>query len=150
MALTFDWSQLSTLSALEFHELVQAREAVFVVEQNCAYQEVDEVDVHAWHLRVRLNGQLAACARVVAPGDKFALPSIGRVMTLKAFRQQKLGRPLMMEAMRFTETMYPGLGIQISGQLYLQAFYESLGFVKVSEPYDEDGILHIDMIKQAS
>ena len=94
-----------------------------------------------------VDGALAAYARVVAPGLKYAEPSIGRVMTLKPYRQHGLGRTLMDEAIRFTHATYPGLDIQIGGQVYLKGFYESLGFNAVGAPYDEDGILHIDMIK---
>ena len=150
MTLEFEWSRMENMTALEFHEIARAREAVFVVEQECAYQEIDELDIEAWHLQVRQNGQLAAYARVVAPGLKYELPSIGRVMTVFECRQLKLGRPLMEEAIRFTESLYPKLGIKIGGQVYLKAFYESLGFVAVSDPYDEDGILHIDMLKAPS
>lgn len=149
MSLVFDWSRLSDLSTLDFYEMVKARESVFVVEQQCAYQEVDEMDPHAWHLSARQAGCLAAYIRVVDPGVKYAEPSIGRVMTLKAFRGQRHGRALMAEAIRFTEQTYPGLGIRIGAQVYLSAFYESFGFERVSEPYDEDGIMHIDMLRPA-
>ena len=149
MALEFQWSQLASMSALQFHAIVQAREAVFVVEQACAYQEVDKWDKEAWHLSVLVDGVLAAYARVVAPGKKFHEPSIGRVITLKAFRQQAIGRALMTEAIRFTQTTYPNLAIKIGAQVYLQAFYESLGFEAIGAPYDEDGILHVDMIRPA-
>ena len=149
MSLHFSWSRLDELSTRDFYNIVKAREAVFVVEQQCAYQEVDELDPLAWHLTATVDGQLAAYIRVVGPGDKFAEPSIGRVMTLKAFRGHQYGRALMSEAIRFTEQAYPGLGIKIGAQCYLKVFYESLGFQAVSEPYDEDGILHIDMVKPA-
>lgn len=149
MSLHFSWSRLDELSTRDFYNIVKAREAVFVVEQQCAYQEVDELDPLAWHLTATVDGQLAAYIRVVGPGDKFAEPSIGRVMTLKAFRGHQYGRALMSEAIRFTEHTYPGLGIKIGAQVYLNAFYESFGFERISEPYDEDGIPHIDMVKPA-
>lgn len=150
MALHFSWSRLSDLSTRDFYEIVKAREAVFVVEQQCAYQEVDDLDPLAWHLAATVDGALAAYIRVVGAGDKFAEPSVGRVMTLKAFRGHQYGRALMSEAIRFTEQTYPGLGIKIGAQVYLTAFYESFGFERVSEPYDEDGIPHIDMVKPAT
>ncbi|ART63362.1 GNAT family N-acetyltransferase [Kushneria marisflavi] len=149
MPLEFRWSGFDALSTREFYEIVTAREAVFVVEQQCAYQEVDALDPLAWHLRATVNGQLAAYVRLVGPGDKFAEPSIGRVMTLKAFRGHQYGRALMSEAIRFTEEIYPGLGIRIGAQVYLTAFYASFGFVAVSDPYEEDGIPHIDMHRPA-
>lgn len=149
MQLKFQWSRLVDFTALEFHQIIMAREAVFVVEQNCPYQETDELDLHAWHLSVLVNGELAAYARVVDPGVKDSLPAIGRVMTLKKFRGQNIGRALMAEAIKFTEQKYPGKDIKISAQVYLQKFYASLGFDVFGEPYDEDGIPHIDMIKSA-
>ena len=145
----FKWSRLEAYTALELYQIIKAREAVFVVEQNCPYQETDEMDPHAWHLSAFINGELAAYARVVDPGINKSQPSIGRVMTLKKFRGQKIGRALMEEAIKFTEQKYPGKDIKISAQVYLQKFYASLGFHAVGEPYDEDGIPHIDMIKSA-
>ncbi|ODN67252.1 GNAT family N-acetyltransferase [Methylophaga muralis] len=147
MKLEFKWSRLESLTALELYEIIKARESVFVVEQNCPYQETDDLDPHAWHLSALVNGELAAYARVVEPGIKNNQPSIGRVMTLKKFRGQNIGRALMEEAIKFTEQKYPENDIKISAQVYLQKFYESLGFYSFGEPYDEDGISHIDMIK---
>lgn len=149
MTLEFKWSRLEAFKALELYEIIKAREAVFVVEQNCPYQETDEFDLNAWHLSVWVNGELAAYARVVDPRDKNSLPSIGRVMKIKNFRGQKVGRALMEEAIKFTEQKYPRKDIKISAQVYLQQFYDSLGFDVFGEPYDEDGIPHIYMIKSA-
>lgn len=149
MKLEFKWSRLESFSALEIYEIIKAREAVFVVEQNCPYQETDNMDLYAWHLSTFFNGEFAAYTRVVDPGVKYNQPSIGRVMTLKKYRKLKIGRLLMEEAIRFTELKFPERGIKIGAQVYLQNFYESLGFQSTSkEPYDEDGILHIDMIKK--
>lgn len=147
MKLEFKWSRLESLTSLELYEIIKARESVFVVEQNCPYQETDDLDPHAWHLSALVNGELAAYARVVEPGIKNSQPSIGRVMTLKKFRGVGIGRVLMEEAIKFTEQAYPENDIKILAQVYLQKFYESLGFHASSEPYDEDGIPHIDMIK---
>lgn len=149
MHIEFEWSRLEDLSALQLHAIVQARESVFVVEQQCPYQEVDRMDLQAWHLCLRADGQLAAYARVVDPGVKYAAPSIGRVLTLPAFRGLALGKALMAEAMCGIEQRFPGLGIQISAQVYLQNFYAALGFVPTSALYDEDGIPHLDMHKSA-
>ena len=149
MDLQFHWARLDALSGLEVHEILRARVAVFVVEQNCPYQEVDDMDLHAWHLRARLGTELAACIRVVDPGVKYPQPSIGRVMTLAQFRQRQLGRALMAEAIRFTELQFPGMGIQIGAQVYLQKFYASFGFEAVGEVYEEDGIAHLDMVRNS-
>ena len=147
MNMDLQWSRLESLNALEFYEIVKARESVFVVEQNCAYQETDEHDPHSWHLTVFVNGDLAAYARVVNPGLKYEQPSIGRVMTLPRFRGVGIGRKLVSEAIAFTEQTFPGLGIRIGAQAYLKKFYESFGFEVTGEPYDEDGIRHVEMLK---
>lgn len=149
MDLVFQWKRLDALTTLELYKIIQAREAVFVVEQKCAYQEVDGLDPDSWHLSVLKDKALVAYARVVKPGLKYAEPSIGRVMTLATFRDLKIGRALMAEAIAFTEKTYPGQGIRIGAQAHLQNFYGSLGFEPVGEVYDEDGIAHIDMIKPA-
>lgn len=149
MKLDFKWSRLESLTALQLFEIIKAREAVFVVEQQCPYQETDEMDLQSWHLEVSINNELAAYVRVVDPGVKYAQPSIGRVLTVQKFRNLKIGRALMSEAIRFTEDIFPAQGIKIGGQVYLQAFYHSFGFEAVSEAYDEDGIMHLDMVKPA-
>ena len=149
MELDFKWSRLEDMSTLELFEIIKARETVFVVEQQCAYQETDDMDLQSWHLAASIEGQLAAYVRVVSPGIKYDQPSIGRVMTVSRFRNLKIGRSLMNEAIRFTEEKYPSMGIKIGAQVYLRKFYESLGFEPVSESYDEDGIPHIDMVKPA-
>ncbi|WP_447893905.1 GNAT family N-acetyltransferase [Vreelandella sp. GE22] len=149
MSLEFNWSRFNELDVRAFYTIARAREAVFVVEQACAYQEIDALDPLAWHLRATVEGELAAYIRLVGPGDKFAEPSIGRVMTVQAYRGREYGRALMVEAIRFTEQMFPGQGIRIGAQVYLTAFYESLGFAPVGAPFDEDGIPHIEMVKPA-
>lgn len=149
MDLDFQWKRLDDLSTREMYTIIQAREAVFVVEQACAYQEVDGLDLDSWHLSVFKDGELAAYARVVEPGLKYEEPSIGRVLTLAKFRSLKIGYALVAEAIRFTEAHYPGAGIRIGAQAHLQKFYGSLGFEPVGEIYDEDGIPHIDMVKAA-
>ena len=147
MKLDFKWSRLDSLSALELHEIIKARESVFVVEQNCAYQETDDMDLQSWYLCAFLNNELSAYVRVVDPGIKYEQPSIGRVLTLQKFRDKKIGRSLMNEAINFTEKKFPQMNIKIAAQVYLQNFYESLGFKTVNDGYDEDGIPHIDMIR---
>lgn len=149
MALEFKWNRMDSLSTMDLYEILKEREAVFVVEQQCAYQEVDGCDPQSWHLRVYADGALAAYARVVDPGLKYEEPSIGRVLTLAAFRSLKIGRALVAEAIAFTEKTHPGRGIRIGAQARLEGFYASLGFRSVGEPYDEDGILHVDMVKAA-
>jgi ElaA protein len=149
MDLQFQWSRMESLTAAQLYAILQAREAVFVVEQQCAYQEADGADPHSWHLSVLRGGELAAYARVVEPGIKYREPSIGRVMTLGNFRGLQIGRALVAEAIAFAEKTYPGQGIRIGAQAHLRGFYGSLGFEAVGDVYDEDGILHVDMVKAA-
>lgn len=144
---TFKWLRFESISVKELHEIIMAREAVFVVEQKCAYQETDMFDLSSWHLLCRVGERLAGYARVIAPGLKYLQPSIGRVMITAFYRSHKLGRRLMLEAIRFTEQTYPGQGIQIGAQAHLHGFYSSLGFQRLGEVYDDDGIPHIDMVK---
>ena len=132
---------------MELWRIIKAREAVFVVEQQCPYQETDDMDPFSWHLEACINGDLVAYVRVIDPGLKYTQPSISRVLTLQKYRELKIGRALMNEAIAFTEQTFANMGIKIGAQVYLQQFYESLGFEPASEPYDEDGIPHLDMIK---
>lgn len=143
----FYWFRLEDLSGLEVHEMIKAREAVFVIEQNCPYQEADDYDLNAWHLICRIHHTFAAYARVVDPEVKYSQPSIGRVMTTKEFRGRRLGTLLMQEVIEFTESKYPSKGIKISAQSYLHDFYVTLGFHRMGEEYLEDNIPHISMIK---
>jgi len=149
-SLSYVWQPFASLSLTEFYRIAMARQAVFVVEQRCAYQEIDETDEQSWHLQVMYQGQLAAYARVIPPGVKGPEAFIGRVLTVARFRGQGLAQQLMQEAIRFCRQQYPTQAIRIGAQVYLQAFYASLGFVPCSDPYDEDGIMHIDMLLELS
>ena len=141
------------LSPREVHDLLQARSDVFVVEQDCVFPDVDGRDPQCWHLVGRASASpespLLAYCRLVPPGVKYDEPSIGRVLTTAAGRGQGAGRELMAEAISRLEALWPGRAIRIGAQQYLEKFYASFGFVRVSEPYDEDGILHIDMVRSA-
>lgn len=139
-------ARLDELGAREVHDILQARAAVFVVEQACAFQDVDGADPVSWHLFTVRGGRIAAYCRLVPPGVKFREPSIGRVMTTAPFRGTGLGRTLMQEALRRCAGLWPGAPVRLGGQRHLEAFYQSLGFVTDSEPYDEDGIPHVEML----
>jgi len=131
----------------ELYEALALRQRVFVVEQRCAFLDADGADRYAWHLFGRLRGKspLAAYLRIVPPGRRFEEPSIGRVITAPEVRRTGLGRVLMQEGIRRTREMFPGRDIMLSAQRYLENFYGSLGFVATGEPYEEDGIPHINM-----
>ena len=146
--LNFTWCRLADLSGLEVHELIRTRESVFVVEQRCPYQEADELDARAWHLIGRVadaSAPIAAYLRVVEPGAQYPEPAIGRVLTMPDFRRAGLARTLMREGIARTRSVFGSVGIRISAQVYLQAFYEALGFIVQGAPYLEDDIPHIEM-----
>ena len=126
--------------------MFRLRSAVFVVEQNCVFLDIDGVDPQCWHLLGYNGDELVACARFVPAGVKFAEPSIGRVITSGDIRRTGMGRVLMAEAMRRAQELWPGRDIRIGAQAHLERFYNEFGFVKASEPYDEDGIMHIEML----
>lgn len=145
------WRHFNELSNAELYLLLQQRQQVFVLEQHCLYGDMDDADQDAHHLLgwVTRDGrpQLAAYLRVLAPGVKFAEMSLGRILTTQAARGGGTGRALVAEGIARAERHYPGQRIRIGAQAHLEAFYCSFGFCKVSEPYDEDGILHIDMLR---
>jgi ElaA protein len=146
--LNWYWRSFNELSKDELYEILWLRETVFVLEQKCAYQDLDYLDQYAWHISGRNdNGELAAYCRVVHPGKKYQEPAIGRVATAQRFRGQGLGLALMKYAIVQTEEIYVGQGIRISAQQYLERFYTGLGFKVCSNPYLEDDILHVDMLK---
>ncbi len=140
-------ARLDELTAREVHDILQARSAVFVVEQACAYLDVDGADPESWHLFTRVDGAIAAYCRLVPPGVKYREPAIGRVITARAVRGTGLGRALVAEAIARCATLWPGAAVRIGAQRHLAGFYESLGFATDSEPYDEDGIPHVEMLR---
>lgn len=141
-------ARFAELSALEVHDILRARSAVFVVEQDCVFQDVDGADPLSWHLVGRAQGPLLAYCRLLPPGVKFAEPSIGRVLTTEPARRSGVGRLLMREAVARASALWPGMALRIGAQVYLERFYGEFGFEKCSEPYDEDGILHIQMLRR--
>jgi len=143
----WQWCRLQELSALQLYALFAARESVFVVEQRCVYQELDGRDFEASHLIAWAGTEVAACLRVLAPGAKLSQPTIGRVMTAKGFRGRGLGRELMERALKHVDEVYPQ-SVRISAQAHLEKFYRSFSFEPVSEPYIEDGIPHIEMVRK--
>lgn len=144
-------AHFDALSARELHDIYQARLEVFVVEQKCPFQDVDGADPACWHLIGRsVEGRLLAYCRLVPPGTKFAEPSIGRVLTVGPARRAGCGRELMRQAIAHTDKLWPGKALRIGAQRYLERFYAALGFVTVGQPYDEDGILHVEMLRPAS
>jgi ElaA protein len=145
MQLTWTYKHFDELSVQELYAIVQLRNAVFVVEQNCVYQDADWKDLQCWHLAGWDGEKLVAYCRIVPAGLSFNHPSIGRVISSPDYRKGGYGRALMQKAVEKTIQQFKDPLIIISAQLYLQKFYESIGFVKVSETYLEDDIPHIKM-----
>ena len=147
----WQWSRFSDLSVENLYAIVRLREAVFIVEQECAYPDADGRDPLAWHLLGWYDRdgkrELVAYARVFEPGVRYTEGSIGRIVTAPAVRGTGVGRALMAEGLRRTEMLMPGQRIKIAAQQRLVDFYIGFGFTVVSAPYDEDGIMHVDMIR---
>jgi ElaA protein len=149
--LFWQWSRFSELRPEDLYAAVQLREAVFVVEQQCPYNDADGRDPQAWHLlgwsQQERGRDLVAYARIFEPGVRYTEASIGRVVTAPRVRGSGLGKALMAEALRRVEALAPGQAVKIAAQRRLEKFYLELGFRTVSEPYEEDGITHVDMLR---
>ncbi|MFD1768988.1 GNAT family N-acetyltransferase [Sphingobacterium suaedae] len=138
----------SDLKALELYQILQLRIDVFMLEQTCLYPECDNKDLLAAHIFGITDDQVVAYARLIPPGVSYSEPSIGRVVVHKDYRAPGLGRILMLQAISYLQEQ--GIhyaSIRISAQLYLQRFYENLGFERVSDMYLEDEIPHIEMLR---
>lgn len=147
MTIRWEWRSFAELSNLELYAILAARQAVFVVEQNCPYLDLDGKDLNAEHLIAWSGDQVAAYLRLLGPGVSFQEPSLGRIITTKIGRGSGLGRELVARGLQRMHELYPTLPTRIGAQAHLHKFYGSLGFVQASEPYDEDGIPHIEMLR---
>ncbi len=152
--LTWRFAHFDQLTPREVHDLYRLRIDVFVLEQACPFQDVDGADPDCWHLlgtnAATPPGELAAYCRLVPPGLKYAEPSIGRVITARPVRGTGAGKVLMAEAVARALSLWPGRAIRIGAQAHLERFYNGFGFEKASEPYIEDGIPHIEMLRIAA
>ena len=146
METTWTCTHFSDLTNIELYKILQLRNEVFILEQNCPYQDCDEKDFDAFHLCAWQTNQLVAYARLLPPGISFPEEaSIGRVLTANSARKQELGRELMIRSIRKIYTLFGRVDIAISAQFYLKNFYESFSFIQVGELYLEDDIPHIRM-----
>lgn len=149
MTIHWQWRSFAELSTAQLYAFLAARQAVFVVEQNCPYQDLDGKDLGAEHLIGWSGQEVAAYLRLLAPGVSYDKePSLGRVITTKIGRGSGLGRELVARGLERTQQLYPTLPVRIGAQAHLNKFYGSLGFVQSSEPYLEDNIPHIQMLRQ--
>ena len=150
----WQWSSFAGLAVAELYEMLALRQQVFVLEQTCLYPDIDGLDPDAHHLlgwrTVDGKRELAATLRCLAPGAKYDEMSLGRVVTSPSARGTGLGRELVAQGIACAERLHPGHAIRIGAQAHLETFYAGFGFRTVSAPYDEDGILHIDMLRPAA
>lgn len=136
------------LSITELYNILQLRSEVFVVEQDCVYQDIDGKDQKALHIIGEKEGKIIAYTRCFAPGDYFENASIGRVVVEISQRKFKYGHDIMKASIEAIKNKYQTNTIKLSAQVYLTNFYESHGFKQVGEGYLEDGIPHIAMLKK--
>ena len=140
------------LSKEELFQIFKARQDVFIVEQNCAYEDIDGLDEEAWHLigfNIDAQGSrnIKAYLRILAPRVKYSEISLGRVLVDVNERGSGLGQELIAQAISVAKEKFPDESIRISAQHHLHRFYAKFKFESVSDPYDEDGIPHIEMLK---
>ncbi|HWJ30043.1 MAG TPA: GNAT family N-acetyltransferase [Flavisolibacter sp.] len=145
------WSlkKFEELTPFELYAIMQLRIEVFIIEQNCVFQDADDKDQGAWHLMGLQNHKLVAYTRLLPQGAAYEQASIGRVVTSPSVRREGAGRLLMRESIKQVYGLFGVGSIKIGAQLYLKKFYESLGFQQISDIYLEDGIEHIYMILES-
>ena len=152
--LTWQFSRFDDLSLHDWYAASTLRLDVFVLEQNCPFQDNDGADQHSWHLlgwkQQGGKRELVAYCRMVDPGVKYAEPSIGRVVTARTVRLKGYGKILLTEALARHAALFPGQANRIGAQQRLEKFYREFGFETVSAMYIEDDIPHVEMLKQAS
>tara|TARA_B100000609_G_C17126228_1_gene387701 strand:- start:509 stop:952 length:444 start_codon:yes stop_codon:yes gene_type:complete len=134
------------LDTEDLYQILRLRSEVFVVEQDCVYQDIDNKDQNAIHLYYKENDQIVAYTRIFKAGDYYENPCIGRVVVSKKNRGNDLGKKIMTDSIEFIKQNIKGKKIELSAQKYLDKFYKDLGFYKIGEDYLEDGIPHQRMI----
>ena len=140
--------KFNDLSPLELYEILQLRSEVFVVEQNCVYQDIDGNDQKALHIIGTVENKIIAYTRCFGPGDYFKEASIGRVVVKESQRKFKRGNQIMNNSIKAINDHYKTKIIKISAQCYLNKFYTNLQFKSIGEKYLEDGIPHVTMVRE--
>lgn len=147
----WQWGAFADIAPADLYQVLQQRQDVFILEQTCLFPDLDGLDMDAHHLlgwhEIDGRRELAAYLRCLAPGVKYTEIALCRVLTTRAARGSGIGRELVAQGIAHAERQHPGHRIRIGAQQRLERFYQDFGFVTVSEPYDEDGILHIDMLR---
>lgn len=143
----FNIKSFNELTTMELYNILRLRNEVFVIEQNCIYQDCDNKDMNGYHLYLEEDNDVIAYLRILNKGMSYDQLSIGRVLVKKNYRKAGLARILMTEAINYIEHTLKAKEIKISAQCYLINFYKSLGFKEISKEYLEDGIPHVEMIR---
>ena len=143
MIITKTFSELNTE---ELYQILRLRSEVFVVEQDCVYQDIDNKDQKAIHLYFKENDEILAYTRIFKAGYYYENPSIGRVVVSKKNRGKDVGKKIMIDSIEYIKQNMKGKKIELSAQKYLDKFYKDLGFYKTGEDYLEDGIPHQRML----
>lgn len=144
---TWQWKTFLELDVRSLYQVLKLRQNVFVLEQQCLYSDIDDLDTVSYHLLgFTQDRELVAYLRVVKPNEKYIEPSVGRVATHINWRGKGLGKQLVQEGLARTKLQFPDKNVRISAQLYLSNFYHKFGFQTVSKPYLEDEISHIEML----
>lgn len=148
MEIVWQIKAFDTLMVSELYAILKLRSEIFVVEQNCVYLDLDGKDQQALHLLGVYNGEIVAYSRLFQPGISYDNASIGRVVVSADYRNKKWGHHLLLQSILGIKHHFGESQITIGAQLYLKKFYESHDFQQSSEMYLEDGIPHIEMIKE--
>ena len=144
------WHNFDTISKEELYDVLSLRQRVFIIEQDCFYEDLDYFDQVANHLLLYKDNKLIGYSRVFPPGIKYDAASIGRIVTDLDYRGKGYGRSITQESIRFLKNNYPGSDITISAQYRLVNFYEDLSFKREGDVYLEDDIDHIKMTLEAN
>jgi len=145
---TFDVKKFEELSLTELYRILQLRQEVFIVEQNCPYLDADGKDLKSIHISLYNNQKLVGYCRILPAGVSYSMASIGRVITPADCRGKGYGKAIVQKAIEEIEQHYHTTAIQIGAQAYLKRFYESFGFEDLNQPYLEDGIPHLLMLRK--
>lgn len=146
--ITWHFKTFDQLTQKELYEIIRLRIEVFVVEQDAPYQDTDRKDYDSFHIFGTLEDEVVAYARLIPAGITYDEPCLGRVVTAENVRRDGYGRTVVTLGLEAMKTQFGTTACRISAQLYLQEFYESFGFKQVSEVYLEDGLPHIEMVRE--
>ena len=136
------------LNKTDFYQIVQLRIAVFIIEQDCPYPDLDDLDQESQHVWIKNQNEIVSYLRITPPGSRFIEPSLGRIVTKQNYRSKGFAENLIKQAINHICAEEPE-AIRISAQSYLEKYYEKFGFFKASDEYLEDNIPHIEMLLNA-